>query len=50
MCDVKNIMHRAVGAEICGVLPTKNHQETKILRTYYLCAVGIRVFIALAFR
>ena len=63
MSNVDSVMHEVGCTEICGVSPTKNQSGKtfvgqkiprkilkKILRTYYLCSLGIKVFIVFARR
>ena len=63
MSNVDSVMHEVGCTEICGVSPTKNQSGKtlvgqkiprkilkKILRTYYLCSLGINVLIVFARR
>ncbi len=62
MSTVDSVVREVGCTEVCGVSPTKNQSEKKtlagqkiprkilkkILRTYYLCSLGIKVLIVLA--
>ena len=63
MSNVDGVMHEVGCTEICGVSPTKNQSGKtlvgqkiprkilkKILRTYYLCSLGINVLVVFARR
>jgi hypothetical protein len=64
MSNVDSVVREVGCTEVCGVSPTKNQSGKrplrgkkiprkilkKILRTYYLCSLGIKVLIVLARR